>query len=237
MMSSSKDSPETKDFPGRGEDDVFSVPQVPGLNGLPRERVHRHSGGGHSDFRQPPSAGDHRLIRIKSERELTALDFVKMEPPPSTTIGGGGGRFHGGYKQDTSGLFQVPSSVVPPPRRRESLPDEFLSFREHRRAEFDLPLNLTSSANGGGDRTDYRRTNSGPAGGGGHSDPPGRFLCKEEKSEPLSGGSGTQYRHDVYSSSAGTEVPDQMALHDVQGGVQPHEEGGSSRTVIGTQNV
>ena len=69
-------------------DGVFSRPFVPGVNGLPRERQHRHSGGTGGqpsllDIRQEPAG----LLRIKSERELVVTECssapaipLKMEP-------------------------------------------------------------------------------------------------------------------------------------------------------------
>ena len=214
----SKDFMEAKDFVGG--DGVFSVPQVPGVNGLPRERAHRYSGG-NSEHRplgmehrplsmeHRPINSEHRflnaenrLLRIKSERELSSMDFVKLEPLYGYNKPGDG----------TTGLFHVPGGVPVVPRRRESLPDEYLSFREHRRAEFEVPLNLT-------DRNDYRRTNSGP-------EPRGSF--KEELCE-----SDSAVRTGVYS-------PEGPATEGFSPGGQEErgpEGGGSSRTVIGTKLI
>lgn len=100
-----------KDY--RLTDGVFSRPFVPGTHGLPRERLHRYSG-------EEP-----RTLRIKTERDMVP-DMVKLEP-----------YFY--PKGDGAGVFPPPPSH--PPRRRDSLPADYMSYR---RVEFEstVPLNL-----------------------------------------------------------------------------------------------
>ena len=108
-------------------DGVFSRPYLPDITRLPRERLNRQMSG-------PPDA----RIRIKSERDLIPAEAVKIEP-----------FLYPSHKLEDPAMFQHPSAVggspVIPPRRRDSLPDHYLSYRENRREEFDSahPLNLS----------------------------------------------------------------------------------------------
>lgn len=103
------------------QDGVFSRPFLPGVNGLPRERANRFS-------------GENKPFRVKTERDQ---DCVKLEP------------FN--YYPGVENLLQNSPLAPVVPRRRESLPDEYLSLREQRRVEFGrqnslpLPLNLSGS--------------------------------------------------------------------------------------------
>ena len=141
------------------KDDVFSRPPVPGINGLPRERKHRFSGGS-------PSA----LLRIKVEPGLMGyglppngiktegLSFKRFEsyPPPSSPlslVAGAGHHGHIGHlpHSGSSGLTSA-GQHLHHSMRRYSLPE----YKQHQNNLPDadnlhVPLNLTHRSSSSAD--------------------------------------------------------------------------------------
>ena len=165
------------------QDGVFSRPYLPGVNGLPRERANRFS-------------GENKPARVKTERDQ---DCVKLEP------------FN--YYSGVETLLH--SSPLAPivTRRRESLPDEYLSLREQRRVEFGrqnslpLPLNL--------------------------SGPYQRFQMEEEQENRQNNNMTIKEEmadSDTLTGEAGLEVDVLRVEND---GLRERGERGTNRTVIG----